>query len=158
MATANHALPATPASSIAVDGKDGERHAATADGLSRLGADTYTVNETQYNELAPAVDLIAEHIRTLAALAPARYREFAQYATIAEEDDRTDATEMIRRLVTGQDLVVRTAKPLFPAVEQAHDEPSIDPCRVRWSARRRLLAKRIQAHETSAWILRSLLA
>ena len=125
---------------------------------SRLRADTYTLNETQYHELAPAVDVIAERIRTLAALAPARYREFAQYSTIAEKDDRTDATEMIRRVVTGQDLVVRTANPVFPAVEQAHDEPSVDPCRVRWSARRRLLAKRIQAHETSAWILRGLLA
>jgi starvation-inducible DNA-binding protein len=54
---------------------------------------------------------------------------------------------MIRRLVAGQDAVIRTAKPIFPAVEQAHDEPTAD-----------LLTQRINAHEKSAWMLRSLLA
>ena len=140
-----------------------------ADGLSRLLADTYTLYlkthnyhwnvtgpmfhtlhlmfETQYNELALAVDLIAERIRALGAPAPGSYREFAQYSTIDEEDDRPDATEMIRRLVAGQDAVVRTAKSIFAAVETAHDEPTAD-----------LLTQRIQAHEKSAWMLRSLLA
>jgi starvation-inducible DNA-binding protein len=139
------------------------------DGLSRLLADTYTLYlktlnyhwnvtgpmfhtlhlmfETQYNELALAVDLIAERIRALGALAPASYREFARYSTIDEEDDRPDATEMIRRLVAGQDAVIRTAKSIFAAVEMEHDEPTAD-----------VLTQRIQAHEKSAWMLRSLLA
>ena len=72
---------------------------AIAEGLSRLLADTYTLYlkthnyhwnvtgpmfqtlhlmfETQYNELALAVDLIAERIRALGAPAPGSYREFA---------------------------------------------------------------------------------
>jgi starvation-inducible DNA-binding protein len=103
--------------------------------------------ETQYNELALAVDLIAERIRALGALAPASYREFARYSTIDEEEDRPDATEMIRRLVAGQDAVTRTAKAIVAAVETAHDEPTAD-----------ILTQRIQAHEKSAWMLRSLLA
>ena len=139
-----------------------------ADGLARLLADTYTLClktqnyhwnvtgpmfhtlhlmfETQYNELALAVDLIAERIRALGARAPGSYREFVQYSTISEEDDRPDAPEMIQRLVAGQDDVVRTAKAVSAVVESAHDEPTAD-----------LLTQRILAHEKAAWMLRSLL-
>ena len=154
---------------MTTDDRTIERRDDIADGLSRLLADSYTLYlkthnyhwnvtgpmfpslhllfETQYVELALAVDLIAERIRALDCLAPASYREFAQRTTIDEDHDQPDATEMIRRLVAGQDAVVSTAKSVFPAVEQAHDEPTAD-----------LLAQRIQAHEKSAWMLRSLLA
>jgi starvation-inducible DNA-binding protein len=142
---------------------------AITEGLSRLLADSYTLYlkthnyhwnvtgpmfqtlhlmfETQYNELALAVDLIAERIRSLGAPAPASYREFAVLSTIGEDDDRPDAVEMIRRLVKGQEAVARTARSVFPAVEHAHDEPTAD-----------LLTQRLQVHEKTAWMLRSLLA
>ena len=61
--------------------------------------------------------------------------------------DSPDATEMIRRLVAGQETVVRTARGVFPVVERAHDEPTAD-----------LLTQRMQVHEKTAWMLRSLLA
>ena len=70
--------------------------------------------EEQYNELALAVDLVAERIRALDAFAPASYREFASRSTIVEEGDQPDATEMIRRLVAAQDAVIHTAKSIFP--------------------------------------------
>ena len=140
-----------------------------ADGLSRLLADTYTLYlkthnyhwnvtgpmfqtlhlmfETQYNELALAVDLIAERIRSVGAPAPGSYREFSTLSSVPEDDDRPGATEMIRRLVAGQEAVVRTARSVFPVVEQAHDEATAD-----------LLTQRLQVHEKTAWMLRSLLA
>src|SRR3954463_13933898 len=112
-----------------------------AQGLSRLLADTYTLClkthnfhwnvtgpmfqtlhlmfETQYNELALAVDLVAERIRALGAPAPCSYHEFTALSSVPEDDDRPNATEMIRRLVTGQESVARTARSIFPAVEQA---------------------------------------
>jgi starvation-inducible DNA-binding protein len=146
-----------------------EAYDATTDGLRRLLAETYTLYlkthnyhwnvtgpmfhslhlmfESQYNELALAVDLIAERIRALGAFAPASYREFAQYSTIGDDDDRPDATEMIRRLLAGQDAVIRAAKAIFPDVSAVHDEPTAD-----------MLTQRIQAHEKAAWMLRSLLA
>jgi starvation-inducible DNA-binding protein len=139
-----------------------------ADGLSRLLADSYTLYlkthkyhwnvtgpmfqtlhlmfETQYNELALAVDLIAERIRALGAPAPGSYREFAALSSIGEDDDAPNATEMIRRLVAGQESVVRTARSIFPLVDAAHDEPTAD-----------LLTQRMQVHEKTAWMLRSLL-
>jgi starvation-inducible DNA-binding protein len=103
--------------------------------------------ETQYNELALAVDLIAERIRSLGAPAPGTYREFARLSSVPEDDDHPDAVEMIRRLVAGQETVARTARSVFPIVEAAHDQPTAD-----------LLTQRLQAHEKTAWMLRSLLA
>jgi DNA-binding ferritin-like protein (oxidative damage protectant) len=103
--------------------------------------------EQEYTELALAVDLVAERIRALGAPAPASYHEFAALTAIPEDDDRPDATEMIRRLISGQETVVRTARSVFPVVERANEEPTAD-----------LLTQRMQVHEKTAWMLRSLLA
>jgi starvation-inducible DNA-binding protein len=151
---------------IGIDAADRE---AITEGLSRLLADTYTLYlkthnyhwnvtgpmfqtlhlmfEDQYNELALAVDLIAERIRALGAPAPGSYTAFTALSSVPEDHDVPDATEMIRRLVVGQETVARTARSVFPAVEKAHDEPTAD-----------LLTQRLQIHEKTAWMLRSLLA
>jgi starvation-inducible DNA-binding protein len=140
-----------------------------ADGLSRLLADTYTLYlkthnfhwnvtgpmfqtlhlmfEQQYNELALAVDLIAERIRALGFPAPATYSAFSRLSSIKEDEGVPGATEMIRLLVEGQETVVRTARSIFPVVDGAHDEPTAD-----------LLTQRMQVHEKTAWMLRSLLS
>src|SRR6266540_6797654 len=139
-----------------------------ADGLSKLLADTYTVYlkthnfhwnvtgpmfntlhlmfQTQYNELWLATDLIAERIRSLGFPAPGTYAEFSKLASIAETPGQPKAEEMIRLLVEGNEAVVRTARSLFPLVDEAHDEPTAD-----------LLTQRMQIHEKNAWMLRSLL-
>ena len=136
--------------------------------LSRLLADSYTLYlkthnfhwnvtgpmfqtlhlmfETQYNELALAVDLIAERIRALGVAAPGSYREFGKLTSIKESEGSPDANEMIRQLVEGQEAVVRTARSVFPDAEAANDEPTAD-----------LLTQRMQVHEKNAWMLRSLL-
>lgn len=139
-----------------------------ADGLARLLADTYTLYlkthnfhwnvtgpmfntlhlmfETQYNELALAVDLIAERIRALGHPAPGSYSAFAKLSSIPEADGQPEAKEMIRQLVQGQEAVARTARSVFPLVDAANDQPSAD-----------LLTQRMQVHEKNAWMLRSLL-
>lgn len=139
-----------------------------ADGLSRLLADTYTLYlkthnfhwnvtgpmfntlhlmfEAQYNELALAVDLIAERIRALGHPAPGSYSAYAKLSSIPEAEGVPDATEMIRQLVQGQEAVARTARSVFPLVDDANDQPSAD-----------LLTQRMQVHEKNAWMLRSLL-
>ncbi|MGZ8262941.1 MAG: Dps family protein [Burkholderiales bacterium] len=141
---------------------------AIADGLSRLLADTYTLYlkthnfhwnvtgpmfqtlhlmfETQYNELALAVDLIAERIRALGYPAPGTYSEYAKLSSITETPGVPKAEDMIRLLVEGQEAVVRTARSIFPVVDKVSDEPTAD-----------LLTQRMQIHEKTAWMLRSLL-
>jgi starvation-inducible DNA-binding protein len=140
-----------------------------ADGLSKLLADTYTLYlkthnfhwnvegpmfntlhlmfETQYNELALAVDAIAERIRALGHPAPGSYAAYAKLSSIKEETGQPKAEEMIRQLVDGQEAVARTARAVFPSAEKAGDEPTAD-----------LLTQRLQIHEKTAWMLRSLLS
>jgi starvation-inducible DNA-binding protein len=137
-------------------------------GLSRLLADTYTLYlkthnfhwnvtgpmfntlhlmfETQYNELALAVDLIAERIRALGFPAPGSYKQFAELTSLKEETKVPKAEDMIRQLVKDQEAVVRTARSIFPIVDKANDEPTAD-----------LLTQRMQVHEKTAWMLRALL-
>lgn len=150
---------------IGINKKD---RAQIADGLSRLLADSYTLYltthnfhwnvtgpmfntlhlmfETQYNELALAVDAIAERIRALGFPAPGTYAEFVKLSSLKEPKGVPPADEMIRQLVKGQEAVVKTARSLLPLVDAASDEPSAD-----------LLTQRMQVHEKTAWMLRSLL-
>ena len=149
-------------------GISNDDRAAIAQGLSRLLADSYTLYlkthnfhwnvtgpmfntlhlmfETQYNEMALAVDLIAERIRALGYPAQGTYAEFAKLSSIKDAQGVPKAEDMIRELVAGQEAVTRTARAVFPAVEKAGDEPSAD-----------LLTQRMQVHEKNAWMLRSLL-
>ena len=141
---------------------------AIADGLGKLLADSYTLDlkthnyhwnvtgpmfntlhlmfEEQYNELALAVDVIAERIRALGFPAPGSYQAFAGLTEITEETEVPGAEDMLRNLVTAQETVVRTARSIFPVVDEANDEPTAD-----------LLTQRMQIHEKNAWMLRSML-
>ncbi len=102
--------------------------------------------EEQYTELAVAVDDIAERIRALGVKAPGSYSEFSKLTTIKEASGKENAEEMIRGLVEGQEAVARTARAAFPAADKASDEPTAD-----------LLTQRMQIHEKTAWMLRSML-
>jgi starvation-inducible DNA-binding protein len=103
--------------------------------------------ETQYTELALAVDLIAERIRALGFPAPGSYRQFAGLTSIQEDTTVPAAEQMIANLAKDQEAVVRTARSIFPVVDDAHDEPTAD-----------LLTQRMQVHEKTAWMLRAMLA
>ena len=100
----------------------------------------------RYNELWLALDAIAERIRALGHDAPATYAQFAKLSSIKETAGVPEAKEMVRLLVQGHEAVARTARKIFPAVEKAGDEPTAD-----------LLTQRLQIHEKTAWMLRSLL-
>lgn len=104
----------------------------------------HTLFETQYTELATAVDEIAERIRTLGVPAPGSYKQFAELSSIEEETGIPKAEEMIKQLIIGQETIIQTAREIFPLVEKANDEPSAD-----------LLTQRMQIHEKNAWMLRS---
>ena len=141
---------------------------AIAEGLARVLADSYTLYlkthkyhwnvtgpmfqtlhvmfEAHYTELAMAVDELAERIRALGSMAPGSYREFTALNSVGEDEDEPGATEMIRRLVKGHEAVVRTSRAAFPAAEKAGDQATMD-----------LLTQRMQVHEKTAWMLRSLL-
>ena len=138
------------------------------EGLSALLADSYTLylmthnfhwNVTgpqfnslhtmfmdQYTEQWNALDIIAERIRALGFPAPGTYKEFVKLASIHEVEGVPKANEMIAHLVTAQEATARTARKLFPVVDEANDQPTAD-----------VLTQRIDVHEKTAWMLRSLL-
>jgi starvation-inducible DNA-binding protein len=150
-------------------GLNDQQRKSIADGLSVLLANTYTLYlktqsfhwnvegpmfstlhlmfEQQYTELAVAVDEIAERIRALGFAAPGSYAQYAKLATIKEETGVPVAEEMIKQLVQGHEAIVETARKLFPLVEEAHDAPTQD-----------VLTRRMETHEKTAWMLRSLLS
>lgn len=136
--------------------------------LSRLLADSYTLYLTthnfhwnvtgpmfqtlhlmfmeQYTELWNSLDEIAERIRALGEYAPGTYAQFEEMATLEQPDDVPKAKEMVRWLVDGHEAVAKTARGIFEIAEQGNDEATMD-----------LLTQRLQVHEKTAWMLRSLL-
>ncbi|MCG3186697.1 MAG: DNA protection during starvation protein [Rhodocyclaceae bacterium] len=150
---------------IGIDAADRER---ITEGLSRLLADTYTLYlmthnfhwnvtgpmfntlhlmfMTQYTELWNAVDPIAERIRALGVAAPGTYAAFAKLATVKEVPGVPKAEEMVRLLEKGHETVARTARALVPVADAANDQPTLD-----------LLTQRLDIHEKTAWMLRTLL-
>jgi starvation-inducible DNA-binding protein len=141
---------------------------AVAEQLGNVLADTYTLYlkthnyhwnvtgpmfntlhlmfEEQYNELWTAVDLIAERIRSLGEFAPGSSAQFAELTSLAEADGVPDATAMLADLVAGHEAVARTARVAFATADAAGDQPTAD-----------LLTQRLQVHEKTAWMLRSML-
>ncbi len=139
-----------------------------AQGLSALLADSYTLYLTthnfhwnvtgpdfnslhqmfmaQYTEQWAALDLIAERIRALGHPAPGTYREFSKLTSIDEVEGVPKAMDMVRFLVAAQEATARTARDLFPLANAANDQPTAD-----------LLTQRLNVHEKTAWMLRSLL-
>jgi starvation-inducible DNA-binding protein len=138
------------------------------EGLSKLLADTYTLYlkthnfhwnvtgpmfqtlhlmfQTQYTEMWTSIDLVAERIRSLDAPAPGTYAQFSRLASIKETVGVPRAQDMIKILLAGHEAVTRTARSAFPAAEKANDQPTMD-----------LLTQRMEVHEKTAWMLRSLL-
>ncbi len=139
------------------------------EGLGKLLADSYTLYlkthnfhwnvtgpmfqtlhlmfETHYNELALAVDQVAERIRALGHPAPGSYAAFGRLSSIEDTDGVPEATEMIKLLVAGHEAVIRTARNLVRLAEEVSDQATAD-----------LGTQRLQVHEKTAWMLRSLLA
>ncbi len=141
---------------------------AIAEGLSKLLADSFTLylmthnfhwNVTgpmfntlhtmfmaQYTEQWNALDVIAERIRALDVIAPGSYKEYEALTTIAPVKGKPKALEMVALLVAAQESTARTARSLLPLVTDANDQPTTD-----------LITQRLDIHEKTAWMLRSLL-
>ncbi len=78
--------------------------------------------------------------------APGSYAAFARLSTVKDSEEVPRAKDMIRELVEGQHAVVRTARALLEVAERVGDQASAD-----------VATQRLQIHEKTAWMLRSLL-
>lgn len=165
--TSPSARAAAPHSDIDI-GLSLEHRTRIVEGLAALLADSYTLYlmthnfhwnvtgpqfnslhamfMTQYTEQWTALDAIAERIRALGFPAPGTYRDFGKLTSIQEVDGVPRANDMVRHLVKAQEATARTARKLLPVVSEANDQPTAD-----------LLTQRLNLHEKTAWMLRSLL-
>jgi starvation-inducible DNA-binding protein len=150
------------------DGLGQENRVVIANGLAHLLADSYSLYlkthnfhwnvtgpmfntlhlmfETHYTELSLAVDLIAERIRALGFVAPGSYSEFGKLTKVKEHAGDTAATDMIKYLIEAHEVVINTARSILPAADEANDQVTMD-----------LLTQRLQIHEKTVWMLRSLI-
>jgi starvation-inducible DNA-binding protein len=141
---------------------------SVAEGLKKLLADSYTLYlqthnfhwnvtgpqfrelhlmfEEHYTELALAVDVIAERIRTLGVAAPGTYKAFAGLSSIEEVDGVPPAEKMVEILTQGHEQVVRTARLVLKTAQDAADESTVS-----------LVSDRMRIHEKTAWMLRATL-
>lgn len=139
----------------------------SADALAAVLADTYTLylktqnfhwNVTgsdfgqlhelfgrQYQELAAAIDEIAERIRALGHLAPGGYGAFGKLTAIKDAPANPPAAkEMIRQLAADHDAVARRAREAETTTDDVGDKESAD-----------LMIGRMQVHGKTAWMLRA---
>ena len=100
----------------------------------------------QYTEMWNALDLIAERIRALGHYAPGTYSEFIKLSSIKESKAVPKATKMVEELLAGHEAVIKTTRNIFDATEKAKDQTTMD-----------VLTQRLDIHEKTAWMLRSLL-
>lgn len=136
------------------------------DGLSQLLANTYIVYvqtqnfhwnvvgthfysyhkmfEEQYNQLADAIDVIAERIRSLKTVAPASLRDFLKLTTLKEAEGKLDALAMIKALLLSHEAISAHIVSLFEIAKECNDEVTLD-----------LLIVRKAEHEKISWMLRS---
>ncbi|RBP83722.1 DNA starvation/stationary phase protection protein [Marinomonas rhizomae] len=143
-----------------------ENRSEISEGLKHLLADTYTLYlqthnfhwnvtgpqfrelhlmfEEQYQELALAVDDVAERIRTLDVAAPGTYKAFAELSSVKEVDGVPSSTDMVKYLTKGHEQVVKTARKVLKVAQEADDESSAS-----------LVSDRMRVHEKTAWMLRA---
>ena len=100
--------------------------------------------EKHYEELADAVDEIAERIQSLGAEVEASLGAFHKRTTVPDPKPRRTARQMLKELLEGHEEISRKARPLIPRLQELKDEASAD-----------LLIKRLGIHEKAAWMLRS---
>ena len=101
--------------------------------------------EKQYDELAGAIDEIAERLRSLGGIAPGSMKEFLKLARLGEQPGgRLEAEKMIVALLSDHEAVIRTLREDIGAAGKAGDDGTAD-----------FLTGLLEAHEKTAWMLRA---
>ena len=151
-------------------GLDENARNAVAQALNRVLASTYTLYmkthafhwnvtgpqfhtlhamfEEQYREMWTALDEIAERVRALGVFAPSSGKAFTEMSVLESAEDTPPSAEtMVKALLSDHEALIRTAREALETAGDAGDAASED-----------LLTVRIQTHEKTAWMLRSLAA
>lgn len=137
-----------------------------SEGLARVLADTYALYlktqnfhwnvrgqefyslhllfEKQYEDLADAVDEIAERIRALGYFVDATFTSFQKQSSVKEEEKVLNSKDMLQSLIDGHETLIRGARKVAEVCDSEGDFATVD-----------MLGKRLGVHEKMAWFLRS---
>ena len=91
-------------------------------------------------------DETAERIRVLGMSAPFGDSTLTKLASLKEASSIPAAMDMVQQLMSDHEAVASTSRSVFDIADAANDQPTAD-----------LLTQRLQVHEKTAWMLRSLL-
>ena len=106
----------------------------------------HSLTEEQYLEMAPAVDEIAERIRTLGHKAPGTMAQYMALGSIGDIDENASAEDMIRALHSGHGTIANHIRPLIAAAADLSDDVTAG-----------LLTDRLAVHEKAQWMLGAML-
>lgn len=106
----------------------------------------HLMTEEHYTDLFDAIDELAERIRALGHLSPGTMKDFNDITSINIPNGDLSEQEMVADLLEGHEVVTRTARGALDAASDAKDEATVD-----------LLTERLEFHEKTAWMLRSML-
>lgn len=137
-----------------------------ADGLAEALADTYRLvfkthayhwnvegplfypihklTEEQYEDMFAAADEIAERIRALGRLAPARIREVIDQSVVEDAEKLPSAQAIVESLAGDHERVAKRMHGLIELAEKQGDPVTAD-----------LITGRSAFHEQAAWMLRA---
>lgn len=101
---------------------------------------------TLYERLLPAIDQIAERVRTLGAPAPGSIKQILSLSTLTESSETLNEKKMLQVLLVDHETLTRNIRTAINEFADTADEGTID-----------LLVERLQDHEKTAWMLRSYL-
>ena len=165
----NAALKAAPSESNGMTGLERSDRKDQAETLSKVLSDSavlyiktlgvhwnivgplfYSVHkltEEQYQDMAEAIDTIAERIRALGFTAPGSMQEFLQFSDIVDSEQKQSGEEMIQGLIGGNEMCAKSLREAALQADEAGDVKTAD-----------LLTERIGQHEENAWMLRAMLS
>jgi starvation-inducible DNA-binding protein len=98
-----------------------------------------------YEELFAAVDVLAEEVRALDQYAPGAHRMIMELTKIQDDNTIPTAVEMLRRLLTDNEIVMEGLVTAYMSAEAAGEIGLSN-----------LLQDRFDVHKKHGWMLRSL--
>jgi len=107
----------------------------------------HELTEEHYNTLFKATDVIAERIRALGHLAPAKLGEAAQFSPKAADVNHTSAADMVADLIADHEAAVRMMRKAASKADENDDMVTAD-----------MLTDRLTFHEKALWMLRAIVA
>lgn len=103
--------------------------------------------EKQYEELASAIDELAERIRALGLFVDASFQAFHKASSIKDEGKLLTAEDMVYALLCAHESLSSKLRELGDAAGDASDHATVD-----------LIGRRLGVHEKFSWMLRESLA